>query len=393
MAWPLFLKNYQSEKRITINRGWTSSSKTGSLIRLFLNWLVTGYVDEKRYFEKWVLSIVRKYSANLRTSVQRDFEDCLDEYWLWDHIEVNKTDKTYKYRGRIIEFIGVDDPQKARWPRRDILYCNEANELSWEDYRQLSMRTRYKVFIDFNPDDEDVWINQELEIKRTVEKWDVNTIVSTYKDNPFLEEETIDEIERIQDIDPIYWQIYWQGQYWRLEGRIFNFLDIDAVPQEAKLKCYGQDFWYTNDPSSLIAIYEYGDALIWDEIFYQKGMSNKDIHDAYKENWLKPSDTIWADSSEPKSIDEINAYGWNIKPVVKGPDSIRFGIGLIKQRTVYVTSRSLSLRKEGKKYIWKTDKNGKPLNEPVDKNNHAIDAWRYGVMMEYGEQQPEYNIF
>lgn len=89
---------------------------------------------------------------------------------------------------------------------------------------------------------------------------------------------------------------------------------------------------------------------------------------------MKPSDTIWADSSEPKSIDEINAYGWNIKPVVKGPDSIRFGIGLIKQRTVYVTSRSLSLRKEGKKYIWKTDKNGKPLNEPVDKNNHAIDA-------------------
>jgi phage terminase large subunit len=388
MAWPLFLKNYQSEKRITINRWGTSSSKTGSLIRLFLNWLITGKLDEKRHFDKWVLSIVRKYSANLRTSVQRDFEDCLDEYNLWGHLEVNKTDKTYKYKNRIIEFIGVDDPQKARGPRRDILYCNEANELTWEDYRQLSMRTRYKVFIDFNPDDEDVWINQELEIKRTVEKWDVNTIVSTYRDNPFLDRETIEEIERIKEIDPIYWMIYWQGQYGKLEGRIFNFIDIDTVPKEARLKAYGQDFWYTNDPSSLVAIYEYGDALIWDEVFYQKGMSNKDISDAYKDAWLSNSDTVWADSSEPKSIDEINAYWWNIKAVVKGPDSIRFGISLVKQRPVYVTARSLNLRKEWKKYIWKTDKNGKPLNEPVDKNNHAIDAWRYCVMMEYWDSTP-----
>ena len=353
-----------------------------------MNWLITGYLDEERYFEKWVLSIVRKYSANLRTSVQRDFEEAIWEYNLWKHIEVNKSEKTYKYKNRIIEFIGIDDPQKARWPRRDILYCNEANELTWEDYRQLSMRTRYKIFIDFNPDDEDIWINQELEIKRALEEGDVNTIISTYRDNPFLNSETVNEIERIQLIDPIYWQIYWQGQYGRLEGRIFNFLDIDTVPKEAKFIAYGQDFWYTNDPTSLIALYEYGDAWILDELIYEKGMMNPDISKRYYELLLSKTATIWADSSEPKSIDEIYSYWWNIQAVVKWPDSIRFGIALMKQRPIYVTARSLNLRKEWKKYIWKTDKNGKPLNEPIDNFNHAIDGARYVIMMEYWENNP-----
>jgi len=180
-AWPILSKNYKSKKRIIVNRGGTSSWKTGSLIRLFLLWLISGRCDDDKVFEKWTVSIVRKYGANLRTSVQRDFECLLAEFWLFEKIEINKANRTYQYQNRTIEFIWIDDPQKARWPRRDILYCNEANELSWEDFFQLSVRTWYKIFIDFNPSDEDIWINTELEQKRAIVDKDVDVIVSTYK--------------------------------------------------------------------------------------------------------------------------------------------------------------------------------------------------------------------
>lgn len=207
-AGPVFARNYESMYRININRGGTSSSKTGSLIRLFLLWLVTGRLDASRSFESGTLSIVRKYSATLTKSVQRDFEALLDEYDLRKTVDVNKSEKTYRYGKRIIEFIGIDDPQKARGPRRDILYCNEANELTREDFFQLFIRTKYKTFLDFNPDDEDIWINTELEQKRSIKEKDVNVIVSTYRDNPFLEKAMVDEIERLERTDPQYWKIY-----------------------------------------------------------------------------------------------------------------------------------------------------------------------------------------
>lgn len=323
---------------------------------------------------------MRKYGSNLRTSVQRDWEDAIDEAWVRAFLDINKTDRTYAYGWRVVEFIGIDDPQKARWPRRDILYCNEANELTYEDYRQLAMRTRYKIFIDFNPDDEDIWINTELEQKRALTKWDVNVIVSTYLDNPFLGQEIIEEIEHLRETDPIYWQVYGLGQYWRLEGRIFDFHDIDEVPKEAHLLGRGLDFGYSNDPTAIIAVYRYGDALVLDEEVYEAGMLNQHISDRLSNIWARKSDDIYADSSEPKSIDEIALYGWNIYPAEKGPDSVRFGIDLMKQYKIYITARSLNLRKEGRKYIWKKDKNGKSLNVPIDGFNHAIDAARYLIM-------------
>lgn len=204
----MFLRNYQSKKRININRGGTSSGKTGSLIDLAVLFLFAGKVDEDKYFEKGIFSIVRKYSANLRTSVQRDFEDHLNTFYLMNYVQVNRSEKTYTYQGRVIEFMGIDDPQKARGPRRDILWCNEANELTREDFFQLSIRTRYKIFIDFNPSDEDVWINTDLEIERMAKVGDVAVIISTYLDNPFLDEETVREIELLAESNPSYWRVY-----------------------------------------------------------------------------------------------------------------------------------------------------------------------------------------
>ena len=326
--------------------------------------------------------------------MQRDFDLLLDEYGLRAKIEVNKSEKTYRYGKRAIEFVGIDDPQKARGPRRDILYCNEANELTKEDFFQLFIRTRYKTFLDFNPDDEDVWINTELEQRRAVEEKDVNVIVSTYKDNPFLEESMTKEIERLEKTDPQYWKIYGLGQYGKLEGLVFSFAEIDRVPETARLVCYGQDFGFVNDPSALVAVYTYDRSVVLEEKFYRTGLTNSDIANLYRSLGVQAWDEIYADSSEPKSIEEIYRHGFNIKPVEKGPDSVKFGIDTMKRYRLLVTKDSVNLKKELRKYVWRKDKEGKSLNQPVDAFNHAIDAARYGISMKLKKQsEPDIFIF
>lgn len=379
----------RTNKRIHLNRGGTSSSKTGSIIRLILSWLITGYIDDEVFFERWLVTIVRKYTSNLTRSVQRDFENAIEEAGLKNQIQVNKSARTYSYQGRQVEFIGIDDPQKARGPRRDILYCNEANELTYEDFQQLNMRTRYKVFIDFNPDDEDIWINTEIEQKRRTEVWDVELIVSTYKDNPFLSKEIIHEIEALRS-NPIYWRVYGEWQYGKIEGLIFDFTDIEQVPPDAELLGYWLDFWYTNDPTALIAVYRYNNEIILDEIIYETGLTNtykgqsdkdKSIVWQLENNGIERSMEIFADSAEPKSIEEIYKEGWNVKPVKKWPDSVLFWIQVMKGYKIRVTQRSHNLRKEFRNYSWAKDKNGNTLNKPVDNFNHWIDAVRYFAIM------------
>lgn len=288
----VFLRNYQSQKKINLNRGGTSSGKTGALVDIAILFLFTGRVDEYKTFDKGIFSIVRKYSANLRTSVIRDFEDHLNNFGLMSFIKVNRSEKTYSYQGRVIEFLGIDDPQKARGPRRDILWCNEANELTEEDFFQLSVRTKYKVFIDFNPSDEDIWINHKLEIERAAKVGDVEIIVSTYLDNPFLDEEIVREIELMRELNPTYWTVYGEGNYGKLVGRIFNIVIIDDVPKEAKHVAYGQDFGFVNDPSALVDVWKWNNGIVIDEIFYEPGLTNQDIVARYEQYEVPKTNTI-----------------------------------------------------------------------------------------------------
>lgn len=378
----VFLNNYRSKKKININRGWTRSWKTYNLLKLFLLWLITWKIDEDKYFPKGVLSIVRKYWATLRITAIRDFEEIIDSENVRHLLEINKTDRTYKYWQRVIEFIWADDQQKLRWWKRDILYCNEANELTFRDeFFQLLIRTKYKVFLDFNPDDEYIWIKTELEDKRRLDEKDVRVIVSTYKDNPYLSPEEIKEIERLEKTDPVYWNIYWLWNYWKLEGLIYQFEEISEIPQEAKFICYWLDFWFTNDPTAIIWIYLSWDSIIADEIVYKTWLTNQDIIKELRNNSVKASDEIFWDSSEPKSIEEIYRGGFNIHSVEKWPDSIKFWIDLIKQYNLKITTRSVNLKKEARKYMWKKDKEGKSLNVPIDMYNHWLDALRYWIMM------------
>lgn len=384
---PVFTKNYHSDKKIVVNRGGTRSSKTRSIAQLSVLWLITGYITPKTRIVSGVWSTVRKYSTTLDSTVIRDFEEELNKQEVFSLIKTNKTKKTYEYNGRMVEFIGADDEQKLRGAKRNILYCNEANELKYrEEFFQLLMRTEDKVYIDFNPDDENVWINSELEQKRAIEKQDVEVIVSTYKDNTFLPQSLIEEIEYLEKTDPEFWKVYGLGQYGKKYGLIFP--DYTIVNElSGTLVGYGADFGFTNDPSTLIAVYKQDGGLILHELLYQRGLTNQDLSDRYRALNISQTDDIIADSAEPKSIEELYRMGWNIFPAEKGPDSIKNGIDILKRYKLSVTQSSSNLLKELRSYKWAEDKEGNSLNKPVDYLNHAIDAIRYLALNKLSENK------
>lgn len=376
----VFYYNYSSKKRFNINRWWTRSGKTYNLLVLFFYWLIFWKIDEGTFYEKGILTIVRKYASTLKWSCQRDFEEIVDYYnyrWLLD---INKQDRTYKYNWRVIEFIWADDQQKLRWWKRDILYCNEANELQYkQEFFQLMIRTTWKIFLDFNPDDESIWINTELEQKRRLEEKDVRVIISTYKDNPHLGELQVKEIEMLEKTDEQYWNVYWLGNYWKLEGVIYsNWEEIEKVPENARLRGYWLDFWF-NHPTAFMWIYEYNDCIIVDEEFYTSWLITRDIIWILKEKWIDKRMEIIADNARPEAIAEIHQAGFNCKPCIKWPDSVLNWINTVKSYKVFITRRSLKTLKEIRRYSWMTDKNWESIDKPIKLLDDAMDSMRYWI--------------
>ena len=376
---PVFTRNYASEKKIKVNRGGTRSSKTRSIAQISVLWLFTGQVSRGRSIPKGVWSTVRKYSTTLDATVIRDFEEELEKQDLYGALKVNKTKRTYTYGDRMVEFFGADDEKKLRGAKRNILYCNEANELEFKtQFFQLLIRTEDDIFLDFNPDDENVWINTELEQKRFHDMKDVEVIVSTYKDNTFLPKSLIKEIEYLEKTDPEFWKIYGLGEYGKVYGVIFpDYNIIDSIPEDAKLICYGIDFGFTNDPCAIIEVREQNGELYINELEYKRGMTNLDIGVRLKELGIKSHEYIVADSAEPKSIQEIYNQQFNVHGAQKGADSIKNSIDILKRYKFNITSKSSNLIKELRTYKWALDKAGNGINKPVDYNNHLIDALRY----------------
>ena len=377
--------------KIFILRGGTRSSKTYSLLQMYFKRLLTGNL-KGYYRKKWKLDVVRKFSATLRATAWLDFleikEDILNndtispglKDLIKKNMRVNTNEMIVKFFWRSIHFIGADNRAKLKGWKRDILYCNEASELSYKkEFYQLLMRTKDLVFIDFNPDDQDVWINTELEQKRVAERGDVYVDVSDYRDNGFLTRSQRDEIRYMKHTDKQLWLVYGRGQYGVLKGRIFQF-DVQEVPEDADFLLYWQDFWFTNHPTAVCWIRKKWKHLRFDQLIYETGLTNMDIADIFSVIWVESHEEIIADSAEPKSIQEIYDKWWNIKPCVKGADSINYWIMLMKTYHLHVTPWSDKVIKEFKKYVWMTDKNGDSLNKPVDKHNHAIDGIRYGVV-------------
>jgi phage terminase large subunit len=361
------------KKRIKIIQGGTSAGKTYGILPILITKAAT--------FPRTEISIVAETIPHLRRGALKDFLRIMKDTGRYFDERFNKSLLRYEFaNGSFIEFFSADDSSKLRGARRDIIYINECNNVTFESYNELAIRTKKEVFLDFNPANE-FWVHTELK-----DEPDADFIILTYKDNEALDKSIIDQIEKNREkaSTSAYWSNWWRvyglGEIGMLEGVIFsNWKTIDILPKEANLIGIGLDFGYTNDPTAIIEIYNYNGQRIINELKYQTGMLNSDIANA-----LPKHVPVYADSSEPKSIEEIKRYGITIKGVTKGKDSINYGIDVMQRNEYLVTSNSTNLIKELRAYCWDTDKQGTRLNKPIDTNNHGIDALRYHEMETLG---------
>ena len=370
------------KKRIKIIQGGTSAGKTFGILPIL--------IDKAAKKGGLEISVVAESIPHLRRGALRDFIKCMKWTNRFVDDRFNKSLLKYEFaNGSFIEFFSADDSSKLRGARRDILYVNECNNVNFEAYNELSIRTKHEVYLDFNPANE-FWVEEIKEDK------EADFIILTYKDNEALDKGIVDQIEknRLKAETSTYWRNWWKvyglGELGMLEGVVFsNWKQIDTIPKEARLVGIGLDFGYTNDPTSCIEIYKHNEKRILNEIVYQTGLLNSDIA-----NKLPKDVPVYADSAEPKSIADIQRYGITIKGVTKGRDSINYGIDVMQRENYLVTSNSTNLIKELRSYCWDTDKTGKRLNKPIDNFNHAIDAVRYHEMETLGmnKNYGSYNV-
>lgn len=353
------------KKRLRCIQGGTSASKTISILLYLINRAQTDKVAT-------LTSVVSESFPHLKRGAIKDFLSIMQEHGYYKEDRWNKTDFTYQFEtGSKIEFFSADQPDKVRGPRRDRLFINEANNIAFETFEQLEIRTKEFIFLDWNPTNE-FWFYTELKGQRD----DVDHIILTYLDNEGLPENIKESIEQRKNRKG-WWQVYGLGQLGEVDGKIYkDWALLDSIPHEARLERYGLDYGYSNDPTAIVAIYYWNGAYILDEITFQKGLSNKQIADILLN---QESAIVVADSAEPKSNDEITSYGVNLIPCVKGKDSVRQGIQYVQQQRVFVTKRSFNIINEYRNYLWKTDKEGKILNEPEHTFSHSMDAVRYGM--------------
>lgn len=364
-------KILQMSTRKKVIQGGSSAGKTFAIIAILI---------DRAIKEKNLIDVISMTYDHLNKGAIQDFKNIMESTGRWTQSQWNETKHFYKFRnGSIIRFSAIDKEGKAKGPRRDILYINEANHIPYNIYNQLAIRTNKDIYIDFNPVFE-FWAHEEV-----LTEEDSSFIIVNFQDNEAINENVKNELLsykiKSETTGSEYWKnrwkVYGQGLTGKLEGVIFdNWSTIKEIPKDAELIDYGLDFGYTNDPAALIAAYRWNGKIILKELIYEKNLTNPQLEKKFAE-CIDGNYCIWADSAEPKSIAELRSYGWAIYGVKKGPDSVMHGINLMQQREIIITEDSKNLINEFQRYSWMTDNTGKLMNKPEDKWNHGIDAIRY----------------
>lgn len=365
----------QSKKRFAVLQGGTRSGKTYAVCQ-YIAYLI------RTTKEPLVISVIRKTLPALKGSVQRDLIHILEEMGTYYAGVHNKAENTFRYNNHLIEFLSVDEPQKIRGRKRNIAFLNEANELNIEDFRQINMRCTDKMILDFNPSDVTHWIYDEV-----IPREDADTWITTYRDNLFLSDDLVYEIERMRERDPDYWRVYGEGlQAYYSKRQIFSnwqFIDYKDFP-EADNIYLGLDFGYSNDPLAICEVRKVGDKIYVHELCYKLGMTNSDAI-KYLIELGHDDKVLYYDAAEPKSGEDLRRGGLMAKAAVKGQGSVNAGISLLKEYDIILSKESLNFTKEYHSYYWDQLKDGTIVNKPVDKNNHLMDSLRYCVYSAYGK--------
>lgn len=362
-----FYWTLESKKRIIIHQGGSGSGKTYSILQYLL------YLADTH--ENKIIDIGRKRLTSLKASAYTDFLSILSTLPI--EFDENRSELIYHFTktGSKIQFFGLDEPQKYRSRRRDILFLNEINEISLEMWRQLTMRTREKVIGDFNPSDPIHWVYDHV-----MPRNDCETFISNYTHNKFLSEGELNEILSYKDIDENFWNVFGLGQRGVfLKGQIYkNWGKTENLPEEFDAEFIGLDFGYSNDPNAAVYIRKSANNIYVRELMYEKRLTNPQIAERLPKNIV-----VYCESAEPKSIRELRDCGINAKPALKGKDSILAGIKHIKTYNFFVTEDSPNIWNEYYYYQWELDKNDEPTNKPKDFMNHAMDAIRYALYTRY----------
>jgi phage terminase large subunit len=369
--------------RKRVIQGGTSAGKTFGILPIL--------IDKAAKEPRLEISIVSESIPHLRRGAMKDFIKIMTETGRYVDSRWNRSLLTYNFaNGSYIEFFSADQEGRLRGARRNVLYVNEANNIPFEAYHQLAIRTSSDIYLDYNPTQE-FWAHTEV-----LTEPDSQLLILNYLDNEALPETIKHDIEQARERgkDSPYWANWWKvyglGQLGALQGVVFsNWEQCDAMPTGYKWKAYGIDWGFTNDPTAVVEVCEFQDAYYVNEMLYEKGLTNSDI--AAKIQSVKGEEVI-ADSAEPKSIEDLRRHGFRIRACQKGRDSVRAGIDKMQQMPIFVTANSTNVIRELRGYTWATDKTGAQTGEPIDDFNHAIDAMRYAIMEKKRTRSGNYAI-
>jgi len=370
------LKSDELQKRIVVAQG---GSRSGKTFNILIYWIYKLLQEDNK-----TLSIVRKTLPSLKNSVYKDLIEVLEMFNMYDPTKLHKQEGYYQLGTNTINWFSVDEPQKLRGSKREYLYCNEANELSKEDWNQLIFRTTDKVILDLNPSELSCWV-YDLEKRE-----DCFYFKTTWRDNPFVDKNIVKELESLKEKDENLYRIYALGEKGIPTTLVFNkFSTIEQVPPTARLLGRGMDWGY-NDPTTLVEVYIDGDELYLNELLYARGLTMPDIIHKLDTFGIEKTDNIWCDSATPQNIEELRRSKYNAKPVNK--KSVLHGIDLMRRHKLFITKHSENILYEFGSYKWKVDKNGVLLDMPDDKHNHSIDAIRYILESELNKRSGKITI-